>query len=252
MINNGIGLYGKLKERQVEVRDILETSITSDVCGIVAGYMQEPSAELVVTPLIADKEGVRDNEKNRRIVEEITLALASSDFDPMAKRAIFDNALRYGYEYKINEIMDSMRSRGEQIILDHVDMSSLDLREFNLAGISAVNTDFSKSILRNLSAASLINTKIESACLEFANLDGVFLTNVCIRDANLKHASMFGAVFHGFNIYKSHIDGIKTNDEQFQALLTKMDFSLHEVGYTSTQYRIAIVEPPQNLDRVVG
>ena len=66
---------------------------------------------------------MRDNEKNRRIVEEITLALASSDFDPTPKRVIFDNALRCGYEYKINEIMDSMWSHVEQIILDHVDIT---------------------------------------------------------------------------------------------------------------------------------
>ncbi len=235
MISNSHQVYGTLNARQSEVHLSLEPIVCTDVRNLITSYMAEPSAVLVSTPLDSDTEGVLDNDKNRVILEDIELALESADFDPAAKRAIFTNALSHGYAAKINEVMNAIRSNGGQINLDNVDLSGLNLSDFDLEGISAVNANLSDSTVTKLNGAILVNTKIVRTCLAGANLNGATVSNICVSSSNLNNASMLGTIFNDFNIYKSHVVGIKTDDAELQALLACMDFKLTDTSYSTLQ-----------------
>ena len=125
-----------------------------------------------------------DSEKQYAIIPENAAFIRAvlDDTDVSFKRKIIESAICQGRERHLNSLFQSMLSVSMPLNLIGVDLSGLDLRNFN----------FSNAILRNanLSESNLSGVNLESADLEGANLTATDLTGAQLNKTNLRHVDL--------------------------------------------------------------
>lgn len=170
------------------------------------------------------------NRKNRlqnpAVVAHIKDALISCECDPQIKRGIFQLAQDWGYKPQLNRILTEIRQQGYRINLDGVDLSNLNLTEYDLRGMSAVGANFSHSKLDDaqLDMADLTGVVVISASLERVGLVGATLYKACISDSNLKGARLnrviaCGMVIVNVNTEDTTVTSMVSDNAEMRAIV---------------------------------
>jgi len=191
-MNGGISGNYSLTQRQIQASAELSKVVPEFplVVSDLISQMAIPDFSLATRQLELDSnDHAIANEANQQIINNIEFALTSpsTECEPHIKEKIFFNATdfvhslgyyRYLLKPYLVQIVDDLQTREQQINLDSVALTDLNLcspTHINLKGVSA-------------KGASFHNIAMDSLNMECGDFTGARFVNVCLARANLAQA----------------------------------------------------------------
>lgn len=242
---------------------VREAVPTFPVCiaEMIGQYASEDS-RWAQQPLQTDFFDVIENERNQIIKSAIKSVLISRKCNSKIKMSIFRNMADFSkqlceivtdpanlsereklgensYVRAIDEILAEIREDKNQIILDKVDFTGLNLRCLDLSGASAVSAIFNSMEISDVfwtggdfSKSQFNNVNIVRCRFKKSIFDKSYQSKTYFRHSELTDTQMDGVEFQRTKFDGVFADRLKTDDPVFKKIIARHRISIHSLRQT--------------------